>query len=551
MSNTDSNLGQDYESLINNAEPIDAEDSRYEKIFMDLQGGIIKNYGRNYYLYIFISFDEEKVAEAKQWIRDEIVPSITSTYKQFHDSKIYKQSIQELVEKRGFKSSFKETYPGEFLEATYPGELCKNFFLSNKGYKTLGFINNINEPKRDPSFSIGMKMWWENNYKLKDNDNYPSSPEYWDIGGGKDDIHALILLFHNDLDELKNEAARIMEKFERQEAGKILGSEVGYKLRNEHNHIVGPFGFVDSFSQPVFLKSDYDKYCQQGGTDKWDPKASLSLVLVKDPFGESYSFGSYCVWQKLETNYKCFKDKEKELAAKLGCDQEMAAALAVGRFRDGTPIALHPEKQNKDKIENNFNYDDDSEGAKCPFQAHIRKVNPRGDQSTNKNDVEPDLEARKKHRIFRAGVTYFNDPKAQQTSNSNISHLCLNKLEHLKEVRQWSITDNIENISGLLFVCFQRSIVTQFQKLQLDWADNKKFPREFSINKPKYLDPIVGHPKTKTNQDDPEPQEWSTKWNGNKDFRQEDVHPYLFYGCVENKGGEFFFAPSISFLKKI
>ncbi len=29
-------------------------------------------------------------------------------------------------------------------------------------------------------------------------------------------------------------------------------------------------------------------------------------------------------------------------------------------------------------VPNNFDYESDTAGAKCPFQAHIRKTNPRG-----------------------------------------------------------------------------------------------------------------------------------------------------------------------------
>ena len=544
MSNTDCNLEQDYQSLIDNPAPIADDDPRYEEIFRDLQGGIIKSYGRNYYLYIFISFSQD-VENVKQWIRSKIAPSVTSTSRQFEDTKVYKQNIQD--EKRYLESSVEETYLGELFEKTYPGKLCKNFFLSANGYKHLGF--DIEKPEIDPSFSMGTKGWWETYYKVY---NAPYSPKYWDIGGDKDEIHALILLAHNNLEQLKNEAAFLIEEIEHLEIGNIVACEVGYKLRNQHDQVVGPFGFVDDFSQPLFLKSDYERYCSQQGTDKWDPKASLSLILVKDPFvGEPYSFGSYCVWQKLETNYKRFKKLENELAETLECDQERAAALVVGRFRDGTPIALYSKEHNQEQIENNFDYDDDQKGAKCPLHAHIRKVNPRGDQSTIKNDLSPDIEARKKHRIVRAGVTYFDDSKAQPTSASKISQMCLKKLEHLKEVRQRSITDNVESISGLLFVCFQRKIVTQFQKLQLDWADNDKFPREFSVNKPKYLDPVIGYHITETNQDGSDPQEWPKKWNENEDICQEDSRPYFFYDCVRNKGGEFFFSPSISFLKKL
>ncbi len=522
MSNTDVSPGEDYQSLIHNSEPIDPDDSRYEKIFKDVQGSIIKSYGRHYNLYIFISFNQAKIEEAKQWIRDEIASNVTSAWKQFQDTKFYKDKIQELENQ-------------ELDHSTEREELCQNFFLSYQGYQTLG----IKMDQSDPMFKWGMKNWWEESYK---SENSSASPDYWDVGG-KDNIHALIMVAHNNLETLKNETAHIIEKFEGRGVGNIITCEAGYVLRNEQDQFVGPFGFVDNISQPLFLKKHYDEYRSQQSIEKWDPKASLSLVFVKDPFGEPYSFGSYCVWQKLETNYECFQEKVKELANILECDQERASALVVGRFKDGTPLALYPEQKNNNIIENSFNYSDDLKGARCPFQSHIRKVNPRGDR----DDIPLDPETRKQNRIFRAGVIYCEDPQAQTTSESKIL-LGLNKLEYLNKVKERSLTDKIESISGLLFLSFQSDIVNQFSKILQDWADDRKFPRR---GEPKYLDPVIGHPNTKLQIQPPQPQQWPQKWNGEENLRQEDFRPSPFYGCVKDKGGEFFFAPSISFLKKL
>ena len=59
----------------------------------------------------------------------------------------------------------------------------------------------------------------------------------------------------------------------------------------------------------------------------------------------------------------------------------MARAYVVGRFQDGTPVELHDHElgaETQDYV-TNFNYADDMEGSRCPFHAHIRKTNPRGD----------------------------------------------------------------------------------------------------------------------------------------------------------------------------
>jgi deferrochelatase/peroxidase EfeB len=243
--------------------------------------------------------------------------------------------------------------------------------------------------------------------------------------------------------------------------------------------------------------------------------------------------------QKLETNYTLFKLKVCELASKLDRKPSIANALVIGRFKDGTPIALEaqPNQNDGSSISNNFNYADDDDGIRCPLQSHIRKVNPRKD----KNDAALEESRRTKSRIFRAGITYFDDPEVPKTSD--MSQICLDKLDYLNKVSEKALADNIESISGLLFVCFQNSIVNQFSKLQTEWADDRMFPRA----DPKYLDPIIGHPFTsKPDQTDPDSQEWPTKKGNGENFS-----PYPFYGYVKNRGGEFFFAPSISCLKRI
>lgn len=522
QNNSDPNLLED---LINNKEPVAGDDPAYQQIFRDLQGGVIKNYGRQYSLYIFMQFAENKVSEVKEWIRDEIASSVTSTQKQLEDTRTYREKRKE--------------------NPDYAGELCKNFFLSAGGYSTLGF--NLDRPNNEGAeiddiiFKNGMKEDWEENYRLDDppDDYWHNPPEKWDFGGKNEDtVHALILLAHDDLSELKKEAETLIDRWEKLELGKVVACEAGYVLRDKNRQTIGPFGFADGISQPLFFKRDYQRYKENHDKSQWDPLASLNLVLVKDPFGESYSYGSYCVFQKLETNYELFEQKIGELAKTLGSDRQRAGALVFGRFKDGTPIALG-DRPNQEGDRHSFNYADDDDGSKCPLHAHIRKVNPRHDKDRLAE------ERRTKNRIFRAGITYFNPPNTRQTKDACILQQCLNKLDYFNEVNKQSLEKNIASISGLLFICFQKSISEQFSTIQREWADDARFPRERENGKDKYLDPVIGHFLNSNRQKPPDPQEWQKQWN------EMQFSPYSFYGCIKEKGGEFFFMPSISFLKSL
>lgn len=247
----------------------------------------------------------------------------------------------------------------------------------------------------------------------------------------------------------------------------------------------------------------------------WDPGAGPDLVLVPDPYGEErdnrtgevvHHSGSYLVFRKLEQNVRAFKEGEKKLAQALGLtgeDTERAEALVMGRFRDGTPVVLQPTVG---RSANNFTYNQDPDGEKCPFQAHIRKVNPREEHT-------------KSRRIVRRGITYGTRIKEPKDNPS---------LEELP-------TEGV----GLLFACYQKDIEKQFEFLQLAWANNPHFPEKQAPG----IDPIIGQSGT----GDAGQQKWPMRWN---DLREKHT-PVDFHGFVTLKGGEYFFAPSIHFLREI
>ena len=112
------------------------------------------------------------------------------------------------------------------------------------------------------------------------------------------------------------------------------------------------------------------------------------------------------MFRKLEQNVRAFKEREQQFAQALGlpeADAKRAGALVMGRFEDGTPVVLKATPDRSGPVPNNFTYEDDSHGGKCPFQAHIRKVNPR-------QEGVP--------RIVRRGITYGTRDKEPQDNPS-------------------------------------------------------------------------------------------------------------------------------------
>ena len=476
---------------------IDPNEPKYQPMLEDLQGNILKSHERDYSAHIFIKFKADSDA-ARKWIRYFAQGFVTSAQKQLNDTVTDKESNSQGV-----------------------GRLFANFFLSYSGYKALGFnlkiTNGIEFPS--PAFKVGMRTFQP---VLND----PPVDE-WEEGFHQK-IHALILLADDNPDYLEEQAKKVIEEVG--DVADIVNTEVGIVLRNKQGQAIEHFGFRDGVSQPLFLKEDIDKTKKQG-IDQWDSSASLNLVLVKDPFGQGdNSFGSYLVYRKLEQDVQGFKAAEQELAKKLrlsGKNAERAGALVVGRFKDGTPVTLSPEEKSLDPNFNNFNYDDDLDGSKCPFHAHIRKANPRGD----KNHKEETLQEQRNHRIARRAVSYSEKSDVRDKSLSQLSQF-QNQLRHLRKVTLQPAAD--EKV-GLLFMCFQSDIFNQFMFMQKNWSNNQHF-----VKYKAGVDAVTGRMKQVV-----DGQNWPKEW-GKPNKVQFD-----FSHFVTPKGGEFFFAPSISFLKTI
>ena len=90
---------------------------------------------------------------------------------------------------------------------------------------------------------------------------------------------------------------------------------------------------------------------------------------------------------------------------------------------------------------------------------------------------------------------------------------------------------------GLLFVCFQASIANQFAFMQRSWADTEAF-----LIGGTGVDPVIG--QVPGGGPAPIAQQWPKQWG-----QAGTVQPFSFGQFVTLKGGEFFFAPSIAFLK--
>lgn len=472
---------------------IDIDDPNYADFFADLQGNLLKSHGRDHSLHVFVQFHDPKACRA--WLAN-LSNSITSARAQADQSKGHKDS------------GVSDLFTGIMLTAT--------------GYQALEI------PKEkwptDKAWRAGMKDLDQRYDTAPAGDHKPlANPlkdkvEEWEEPFQKE-IHAMVLLAYAGRDVSDEEAQVFLHdrlaSTEKELAGiaEVIFTQQGHVMRNDRGQVIEHFGFVDGVSNPLFLKRDLDAAFSKGGYSRFDPSAPLSTILVKDPGGQGNSCGSYLVYRKLQQNMKGFWKQAEELAAVLskGLEEsispEYAAALTVGRFQDGTPLA-EQKQDGLTSLVNNFNYDHDSEGLRCPFQSHIRKTNPRND-TLRQQRVPPTQE--RARRVVRRGISY--------------------GATELRPEEEWSD-------AGLLFISLQSNIEQQFIFMQNTWCNNKHFAK-LQIG----TDPLVGQLEPGAY---PVAQKWPEQWgvpNANKSYHFSDV--------VRTKGGEYFFVPSLSFLKSL
>lgn len=383
--------------------------------------------------------------------------------------------------------------------------------ISASGYAALGIPDNQIPPEE--AFRSGLKNRQD---ILKD-----PKVEAWDEGF-QSDIHGMILIGGSDESQVRKTRRSILKT--KPDSVTIVGAETGLAMKNSNGDGIEHFGYVDGRSQPLLLVEDIKKEeTKNGGIDIWDPTFPLKQVLVNCPGGllKDLSFGSYFVFRKLEQNVKGFKEKEEEIAAQFGltgADAELAGAMIVGRFENGVPVVLQQTDKLENPVRNNFDFSDDIQGNKCPFHSHIRKTNPRGD-SVREFGVRfgVTLEDERSHIMARRGITY-------GARNAKID--ADGQIVELKDKPIGGV--------GLLFMAYQSDITNQFEFTQISWANSPKFVKDDAG-----IDPVIGQGENPTSQQQP------VKWG------EDDKKKIDFQGFVSMKGGEYFFAPSISFLKSL
>ena len=403
-----------------------------------------------------------------------------------------------------------------------------------------------------PEFVMGMR-------KRREilGDDGPSAPECWDPVWEKE-VHILISLNGQNLPALHQHYELV--------TGMINASQGGVHLLDGHRGDGGAllpyqdasivfedgkptakehFGYTDGIGDPVFegLPDAAERVWGRGkqmydsdGNVTWEALETGEFLLGH--YDEAHEYppapkpnllsrnGTFTVYRKLHENVGSFNRYLDEQGAKYPGGKELLAAKFVGRWRDnGAPLTDAPNAEAKkawdakfaqataeeqDRMLAGVVFDDDLSGSKCPFSAHIRRINPRASLEFGvKGAFDTPGALTNRRRVLRRGLPYGSSSKQQANDDGN---------------------------HGIIIMMMNADINRQFEFVQQQWIN---YGNDFKAGNDKEI--LLGNhgpgcPGRAILPVDPD----------------SDQPPFFLLNIprlVETRGGDYFFTPSMTALR--
>jgi Dyp-type peroxidase family len=302
-------------------------------------------------------------------------------------------------------------------------------------------------------FQQGMKARADILYDTGNN-----STGHWDPVWRQGPVHAWLAINARTPEALEERSAALLQWITETGGAKVLQAQdacaiylEGKASTNEH------FGFTDGFGNPDFKGAERNCVPGQGkltADGKWEALATGEFLLgYADEAGELPVApvphllgrnGTFMVYRKLHQNVATFRNYLEEKGRLYAGGKEKLAAKLIGRWRDGTPVELSPDRPDPtlvaDKNRNtDFTYGADAAGTRCPIGAHIRRAHPRDAFGFNGGLVN-------RRRIMRRGLPYGDYvPEGQPVSDGDER--------------------------GIIFMALNASIFRQFEFVQQQWIE--------------------------------------------------------------------------------
>ena len=386
-----------------------------------------------------------------------------------------------------------------------------------------------------------------------------NDPRGWKWGAGERVPHVALLLYASS-----GQLAAWEQTIDAQCRAGFVRIE---RLSTSDLHDMEPFGFRDGISQPQldwerrrpvrdhdqleysnlsclgeFLlgyPNEYGLYTPRPLLPlQRDPEALLPRAEDAPEQADLGRNGCYLVFRQLHQDVQGFwRELDRQAEGNVERRERLAAAM-VGRKKTGepliapeeTPAAGNDSKRQSDL--NNFTYDTDPRGLRCPLGAHIRRMNPRNADlppgppglfsrlwrmlGFNATAREQDLVASTRfHRLLRRGRVFgAGAPPAQSSTQPSSS-----------------------TETGLHFICLVGNIKRQFEFVQSAWVMGSKFSGLTGEQ-----DPLLGH--RLPNPGDSPTDSFSIPQVDGPDCRLTTLPQF-----VTVRGGAYFFLPGIRALR--
>lgn len=434
-----------------------------------------------------------------------------------------------------------------------PGQIPKPLATTNIAFTFAG-LRALGVPEASlrgfPSeFMMGMKM-------RKDilGDNGSSSPDHWDPVWQGQQVHIFISINGQQMEFLEQRYQWLLRLVEQSEGAVALlhghrGDNGADDLPYQEAHALAEngkltskehFGYTDGIGDPVFEGlPDADKYVAGRGKQTakgWEPLATGEFILGHIDEAKEYPRapapmslvrnGTYMVYRKLHENVGSFNRFLDHEGSAYPGGREQLAAKFVGRWRDnGAPLSDAPDTAAKqewdrrfaqaapaeqDRMLSAFTFDQDADGAKCPFSSHIRRINPRASLQTTPGAFDTPGALANRRRILRRGLPY-------------------------GEVRDPARDDGNH---GIIILMMQADINRQFEFVQQQWVN---YGNDFRAGNDKEI--ILGNHDV----------EYPSRAVLPVPADSEDA-PYFLRNIprlVETRGGDYFFVPGMTALRMI
>jgi Dyp-type peroxidase family len=183
------------------------------------------------------------------------------------------------------------------------------------------------------------------------------------------------------------------------------------------------FGFADGKSQPIPVdgKPSYanDEVARSEifwgySNDRGDAPPPPSPILDD---------GTFLVVRKLSQDVGALDRFVAKACEEHQLDPNLLRGKMMGRLPDGKTLVDLARTDNK------FDYEDDKEGKLCPFQAHVRRTNPRTEA----------VDGRRTPRILRRGMSYGPPYKGAENEERGIFFMAYNASisEQYEVIQRW------------------------------------------------------------------------------------------------------------------